>query len=174
VTCSYGTAGICPASKCGKVKLPPIVSSVSPFTAPSCTSGHALPAVPGDQAARDKICAFGCKYGYCPREICVCDSVGVLVLPQNVGVQYTGDKPGFKSSLVGIRLLCRYTCGWGVCPAPVCKTPGQVPAPVCIKGTGVGNFEGLCDFSCHFGYWYVKQQSDILSPDLPPLTTYVP
>ncbi|KAH6669697.1 glycosyl hydrolase family 71-domain-containing protein [Plectosphaerella plurivora] len=152
VTCSYGSAGICPSGKCGMVKLPPIVSSVSPFTAKSCTSGHALPTVPGDQAARDKICAFGCKYGYCPTEICVCDSVGVLVLPQNVGVQYTGDKPGFKSSLVGIRLLCKYTCGWGVCPAPVCKLPGQVPAPVCIKGTGKGNFEGLCDFSCHFGF----------------------
>ncbi|KAH7073648.1 glycosyl hydrolase family 71-domain-containing protein, partial [Paraphoma chrysanthemicola] len=119
VTCSYGIVGVCPANKCGKVKLPTIISKVSPFTAPSCTSGRAVVTVPGDQKALDQICAFGCKHGYCPTALCTCDSIGTLLLPEPT--TFTGEKPGFRSVRVAARLLCRYTCGWGVCPAPVCK-----------------------------------------------------
>ncbi|KAL4931482.1 glycoside hydrolase family 71 protein [Aspergillus undulatus] len=35
---------------------------------------------------------------------------------------------------------------------PTNPTTGPGPGQVCVAGTGPGNYLGLCDFSCHFGY----------------------
>ncbi|KAF3346520.1 Exocyst complex component 1 [Verticillium dahliae VDG2] len=129
VACSYE---YCPLKYCGKVKLDPIVSSVSPFTPKSCTSGRANPAAVSSKhalRALEQICSFGCKHGYCPIDACVCDKTGALVLPKPD--TFTGDKPDFGWEVIGIRLLCRYTCGWGVCPQLLCRSEDSFCAGGC-------------------------------------------
>lgn len=116
VACSYG---YCPSKFCGMTKLPDIISTVSPFTPKSCTSGKANTGLAVDQSALAKICEFGCRHGYCPSHSCVCTSTGTL----NLATGYKGIQPDFGHENLHVRLLCRFTCGYGVCPWPLCKKP---------------------------------------------------
>ncbi|KAH7316963.1 glycosyl hydrolase family 71-domain-containing protein, partial [Stachybotrys elegans] len=108
VACSYG---YCPSSYCSMTKSPDIISSVSPFTPPSCTGGRANTALTVDQKALATICEFGCRHGYCPSQSCVCTSTGRLNLANPS--DYMGGQPGLQHQVLHVRLLCRFTCGYG-------------------------------------------------------------
>ncbi|PYI21842.1 hypothetical protein BO99DRAFT_316686, partial [Aspergillus violaceofuscus CBS 115571] len=42
--------------------------------------------------------------------------------------------------------------GSDVSPALDLKIPRPIGTDVCVEGTGVGNFAGLCEFACNYGY----------------------
>ncbi|KAK4148379.1 glycosyl hydrolase family 71-domain-containing protein, partial [Chaetomidium leptoderma] len=114
-------------------------------------------------AGFDELCAFTCKYGYCPVGACLCTKMG----PGNKLPD--ADTPGFgtvgfpaegRSASYGG--LCSFACNYGFpCPNAYCDTtehqlviPNVSPftPDACTSGVGEGGLGGLCGFSCNFGF----------------------
>ncbi|KAK4102843.1 carbohydrate-binding module family 24 protein [Parathielavia hyrcaniae] len=105
-------------------------------------------------AGFDELCAFTCRYGYCPVGACLCTKMG----PGNT---LPGpDTPGFgTASYWG---LCSFACNYGFgCPNAYCDTaehdlviPNVSPftPDACTSGVGEGSLGGLCGFLCNFGF----------------------
>ncbi|OHX00510.1 alpha-glucanase [Colletotrichum incanum] len=101
---------------------------------------------------------FDILCGYCPRSACVCKALGAQkTLPKQVpGKFYPAE--GLNSNYIG---LCDYACLYGACFASYC-TKDQHPLiepsvspfrpPSCISGTGDGDWEVLCSFTCRHGF----------------------
>lgn len=106
------------------------------------------------------LCQFTCEYGYCPLGPCTCNTMGVPADPPAI-VNVNGyPAAGLDCSYEG---LCSYACNHGVCPNATCSTDpslknacSSVVDPnaglVCNKGSGTGNLEDLCNFTCKYGY----------------------
>ncbi|RYC93703.1 hypothetical protein BFJ63_vAg3341 [Fusarium oxysporum f. sp. narcissi] len=111
-----------------------------------------------------ELCEFTCSFGYCPPGPCTCTKLGKALdtpEPKNVdGYPLAGSDCTYKG-------LCSYACNYGHCPSKYCTTaasakdkcviPPEEADPedsddACTAGTGTGNFEGLCGFSCGRGY----------------------
>ncbi|EEU36347.1 uncharacterized protein NECHADRAFT_106486 [Fusarium vanettenii 77-13-4] len=111
-----------------------------------------------------ELCELTCSFGYCPPGPCTCTKLGKALDtpdPKNVdGYPLAGSDCTYKG-------LCSYACNYGYCPPKFCTTaasakdkcviPPEEPDPedsndACTAGTGTGNFEGLCSFSCGRGY----------------------
>ncbi|RKU46597.1 hypothetical protein DL546_006064 [Coniochaeta pulveracea] len=109
------------------------------------------------------MCAFSCSYGYCPIGACLCLAMG----NQTKKPPYTGvtayPVAGRSADFSG---LCSFNCNLGKigdkgCPSNICGTapaPLVIPTvspflpPTCTKGKGPAGWEGLCDYSCNFGF----------------------
>ena len=109
------------------------------------------------------LCEFSCKYGYCPIGACTCLARG----PQKEKPEMTGviayPVAGKSADYSG---LCSFNCNYGKigdpgCPSDVCGTvevPLVIPnvspfaPPACRSGVGSQGWEGLCSFTCNFGY----------------------
>ncbi|KAF4944751.1 hypothetical protein FGADI_12471 [Fusarium gaditjirri] len=110
------------------------------------------------------LCEFTCSFGYCPPGPCTCTKLGKALDtpdPKNVdGYPLAGSDCTYKG-------LCSFACNYGHCPSKFCTTaasakdkcviPPEDADPedsddACTAGTGTGNFEGLCSFSCGRGY----------------------
>lgn len=111
--------------------------TVSPFNPDACTAGD------GDGDLAD-LCVFACAQGYCPIAACRCTSTGTLLNPRpvtnDVKFTYTSDPTMANND------LCTWTCSRGQC-TDACKS-----SSVCTSGSGEGNYGGLCDFSCGYGF----------------------
>jgi hypothetical protein len=115
------------------------------------------------------LCSFSCNYGYCPAP-CTCTQYSATgIAPPPVTNTPGYPLPGEDSSYIG---LCAFTCNHGYCPNTACTTnPGSSTststtststtststssAPsgtICVAGTGPGNYVGLCNFCCNYGY----------------------
>ncbi|KAH7109411.1 glycosyl hydrolase family 71-domain-containing protein [Dendryphion nanum] len=104
------------------------------------------------------LCSYTCKYSYCP-DSCVCTNMGKekeqpkpkyeVGYPANGDANYEG--------------LCKFAWNLGgssidsrACSAT--KQPAYVPSvspflpQACVKGTGPGDNQGLCDYACNFGF----------------------
>ncbi|KAE8419725.1 glycosyl hydrolase family 71-domain-containing protein [Aspergillus pseudocaelatus] len=89
--------GFCPDTACNTVSAPLSTPTVSPFLPPACIGGtgdgnlaglcalHTLPEATGkvgeagpgmDEAIYGPLCAFTCKYGYCPEGTCAVSTSG--------------------------------------------------------------------------------------------------
>lgn len=114
-------------------------------------------------AGFDELCAFTCKYGYCPVGACLCTKMGPgNDLPdENI--------PGFgtigfpaKGKSASYSGLCSFACNYGFpCPNAYCDTtehelviPSVSPftPDACTSGVGEGGLGGLCSFACNFGF----------------------
>ncbi|KAJ8061682.1 hypothetical protein OCU04_009483 [Sclerotinia nivalis] len=117
----------------------------------NCTSGSGA----GDF---QKLCAYSCALGYCPKGACYCTGMGKAVLPKvsgPVGYPIAGADANFEG-------LCNFACVYGYCPPEHCGTVSGLPMatptvspftpPACILGSGVGLLEGLCSYACNFGF----------------------
>lgn len=114
-------------------------------------------------AGFDELCAFTCKYGYCPVGACLCTKMGPgnrLPGPDTPGFGTVGfPAEGRSASYWG---LCSFACNYGFgCPNTYCDTvehPLVVPnvspftQDACTSGVGEGGLGGLCGFSCNFGF----------------------
>ncbi|KAH7074285.1 glycosyl hydrolase family 71-domain-containing protein [Paraphoma chrysanthemicola] len=123
----------------------------------------------------DGICQASCAKGYCPPEVCTCTKKsGVPVtVKRTVPTVYGCPWPQYTASYLG---LCSFLCGTGSCLQQYCipsstekqcsvsadpppPTPPAPPASTCTpvgtscnQGTGEGNLQGLCVFSCERGF----------------------
>ncbi|PVH71458.1 carbohydrate-binding module family 24 protein, partial [Cadophora sp. DSE1049] len=123
--------------------------------AQSCVAGTGVGGYKG-------LCAFTCKSGYCPLSACTCTQLGKQI-PEPTSLNKPGyPAPGIDGSFEG---LCAYACNYGYCPSEVCsstKTPFAAPSTdgpfptcwkqACVSGRGKDNYDGLCSFSCGFGF----------------------
>lgn len=104
-SCNFG---YCPPERCGPDEVPLTISSISPFTPPTCTSGVAH----SDQFT--DLCDFACKHGFCPINVCACYTSGTLDLMS----------PTSTSNATTIALkdygLCAFACSRGYCPDGMC------------------------------------------------------
>jgi hypothetical protein len=128
------------------------VSAASPsyLSNMNCTQGTG----PGDYAA---LCAFTCKYSYCP-SVCTCTAVGnPIPLPAVVGDNGC-PAPGYDVTYLG---LCSFGCNYGFCPAQcvvepagyVCSAPAAVAAPIpsCVAGISFNStWTDVCGFTCKY------------------------
>ncbi|GFF43033.1 mutanase Pc12g07500 [Aspergillus lentulus] len=129
------------------------ISAVSPdlsLSEQTCVAGSGV----GNFAG---ICAFTCKYGYCPVGACYCTAMG----KQKKLPKATGDKGYPANGDANYAGLCDFSCNYGYCPSQACsleQKPAYIPTsspfnpPACVKGSGMGNLAGLCSFSCAFSF----------------------
>ncbi|KAK0737079.1 glycosyl hydrolase family 71-domain-containing protein [Apiosordaria backusii] len=114
-------------------------------------------------ASFDELCAFTCKYGYCPVGACLCTKIGPgnkLPGPDTPGFSTVGFPAEGRSASYGG--LCSFACNYGFgCPNAYCDTakhdlviPNVSPftPDACTSGVGEGSLGGLCGFSCNFGF----------------------
>lgn len=114
-------------------------------------------------AGFDELCAFTCKYGYCPVGACLCTKMGPgnkLPGPDTPGFGTVGFPAEGRSASYGG--LCSFACNYGFgCPNAYCDTaehdlviPNVSPftPDACTSGVGEGGLGGLCGFSCNFGF----------------------
>ncbi|THV53838.1 hypothetical protein BGAL_0041g00240 [Botrytis galanthina] len=117
----------------------------------NCTSGSGA----GDF---QKLCAYSCAIGYCPKGACYCTGMGKAKLPKvsgPVGYPIAGADANYEG-------LCNFACVYGYCPPEHCGTVSGLPMatptvspftpPACVLGSGAGLLEGLCSFACNFGF----------------------
>ncbi|KAM0329895.1 hypothetical protein ACHAQA_004060 [Verticillium albo-atrum] len=151
----------------GSAQGPDIAATPLPLSKQNCTEGFGA-------GNYDALCKYSCKYGYCP-EVCTCSAMGTLLAAPTPKNRDGFPQPG---SLCGFKGLCAFGCNYDLCPAEHCTVDpaakdkcamppeapvepipppgsgsnGGLPDDGCRKGTGPGNIEGLCDFSCYYGY----------------------
>ncbi|EGO56249.1 hypothetical protein NEUTE1DRAFT_146972 [Neurospora tetrasperma FGSC 2508] len=114
-------------------------------------------------AGFDELCAFTCKYGYCPVGACLCTKMGPgnkLPGPETPGFGTVGFPAKGRTASYGG--LCSFACNYGYgCPNAYCDTvehelviPSVSPftPDACTSGVGEGGLGGLCSFSCNFGF----------------------
>lgn len=136
----------------------------------SATSGSSISAVSPKLSLSDQVCiagsgavnfaglcAFTCRYGYCPVGACYCTAMG----KQKELPKATGDKGYPANGDANYAGLCDFACNYGYCPKTACSTtqrsayiPPSSPftPPACTRGEGEGNLAGLCSFACAFGF----------------------
>lgn len=93
----------------------------SPFNPNACTGGT------GPTGDFQKLCSFGCEYGFCPVGICSCTSRGPLKLPTPPVIKDIEDGTFDRLTDYG---LCLWVCSRGTCPdiceAEMTTLPGGV------------------------------------------------
>ncbi|KAK4118355.1 carbohydrate-binding module family 24 protein, partial [Parathielavia appendiculata] len=96
------------------------------------------------------LCDFSCHFGWCPSP-CTCTTTGTPAPPPAL---LTSGQRGYAApgEAADFGPLCDFACSrvGNYCPGPPCTT--VPPATVCVEGTGTGNYEGLCSYTCGFGY----------------------
>ncbi|KAK3390137.1 glycosyl hydrolase family 71-domain-containing protein [Podospora didyma] len=112
--------------------------------------------------ANDKfadLCAFSCRFGYCPLSACVCKALGAPRTPPPAKYPTGYPAKGLSAAYTG---LCKYSCERGHCPADICSptkqelvvpTVSEFSPPACIAGTGKSKkLAGLCEWACAYGF----------------------
>lgn len=105
-----------------------------------------------------ELCAFNCRYGYCPEGACVCTAMGLARKRPDSRAGNFYPAQGLGSNYIG---LCNFACEFGNCLKDWCGTveyalvePTVSPflPPSCRTGTGSGVFEALCSYTCRHGF----------------------
>ncbi|KAH8658315.1 glycosyl hydrolase family 71-domain-containing protein [Xylariales sp. PMI_506] len=111
----------------------------------------------------NSVCEFVCGLGYCPSSACVCQQWGAQpTTPTDGGTPVDGYPADGDPNWDG---LCAFVCGLGdeycskysdycseVPTATNIPTVSPFTHNACTAGTGIADFQDLCEWSCSYGY----------------------
>ncbi|KAM3083556.1 hypothetical protein ACMFMG_004203 [Clarireedia jacksonii] len=146
-SCNYG---FCP-SPCTCTSY-----SATGIAAPPISDTPGVP-LPGEDSTYIGLCGFTCNHGYCPPTACMYVSSSTTITTSTITSQSTTFTTSTTSTSTSQSTTSTTstpsTSTSQSTTSTTSTTSSAAPsATICVAGTGPGNYVGLCNFCCNYGY----------------------